>query len=90
MEGATSISTILLVDVEVESSPPYIHVPILLRKDITTIELSLEVPSLENPTIVNYCFPFLTTALPSKFFRPDPLRAQRVGRTGLRNCCLHL
>ena len=53
MEGATSISTILLVDVEVESSPPYIHVPILLEKDITTIELSLEVPSLKNPKIVN-------------------------------------
>ena len=49
MEGATSISTILLVDVEVGSSPPYIYVPILLEKDITTIELSLEVPSLENP-----------------------------------------
>ena len=53
MEGATSISTILLVDVEVGSYPPYIYVPIFLGKDITTIELSLEVPSLENSKIVN-------------------------------------
>ena len=53
MEGATSISTILLVDVEVGSSPPYIYVPILLEKDITTIELSLEVSSLKNLKIVN-------------------------------------
>ena len=52
MEGATSISTILLV-VEVGSSSPYIYVPILLGKDTTIIELSLEVPSLENPKIVN-------------------------------------
>ena len=51
--GATSISTILLVDVEVGSSSPYIYVSILLGKDTTTIELSLDVPSLENPKIVN-------------------------------------
>ena len=53
MEGATSINTILLVDVEVGSSPPYIYVLILLGKDTTIIELSLEVPSLKNPKIVN-------------------------------------
>ena len=54
MEGATSISTILLVDVIlVGSSPPYIYVSILLEKDITTIELSLEVSSLKNLKIVN-------------------------------------
>ena len=28
VEGATLISTILLIDVDVESSPPYIYVPI--------------------------------------------------------------
>jgi hypothetical protein len=38
---------------EVGSSPPSIYVPILLGKDIIIIELLLEVPSLENPTIVN-------------------------------------
>jgi hypothetical protein len=53
VEGATSISTILLVDMEVRSSPPSIYVPILLGKDITIIELLLEVSSLKNPTIVN-------------------------------------
>ena len=53
MKGATLISTILLVDVEVGSSPPYIYVSILLEKDTTTIELSLKVPNLENPKIVN-------------------------------------
>ena len=91
MEGATSISTILLVDVIlVGSSPPYIYVSILLEKDITTIELSLEVSSLKNLKIVNYCFPLLTTALPSKFSRPDPLRARRVGRACLQSHRLHL
>jgi hypothetical protein len=33
--GAASISTILIVDMEVQSFPPYIFVPIPLRKDTT-------------------------------------------------------
>jgi hypothetical protein len=33
--GTTSISTILLVDVEIGGFPPYIYVPILLGKDTT-------------------------------------------------------
>jgi hypothetical protein len=55
VEGATSISTILLVDVEVGSPPPHIYICINppRKKDTTTIELSLEVPSLKNPKIVN-------------------------------------
>jgi hypothetical protein len=39
MEGATSISTILLVDVKVESFPPYKYVPTIWAKHIkTTVE----------------------------------------------------
>jgi hypothetical protein len=53
VEDATSISTILLVDIEVESSPPFTYVSILLGKETTIIELSLKVPSLENSKIVN-------------------------------------
>jgi len=53
VEGATLTSTILLVNVEVGSSPPYIYVPILLEKDIITNRTIIEVPSLKNPKIVN-------------------------------------
>jgi hypothetical protein len=34
MGGATSISTILLIDMEIESFSPYIYIPILLRIDM--------------------------------------------------------
>jgi hypothetical protein len=37
VEGATSINTILLVDVKVESFPPYIYVPIPWAKHTKTI-----------------------------------------------------
>jgi hypothetical protein len=42
MRSATSISTILLIDVEIGSFPPYIYIPILLGIDTpkTTIENS--------------------------------------------------
>ena len=36
VDGATSISTILLVDVKVESFPPYIYVPISWAKHTKT------------------------------------------------------
>ena len=46
VEGATSISTILLVDVDVESFSPYKYIPILWSKHTkTTIRRA---PSLEN------------------------------------------
>jgi hypothetical protein len=41
VKGATSISSILLIDVETGSFSPYIYIPILLRIDTpkTTIEI---------------------------------------------------
>ena len=45
VEGATSISTILLVDVKVGDFSPYIYVPILLGKD--TLETTIESCQLE-------------------------------------------
>jgi hypothetical protein len=60
--GAKSISTILLVDVEVGGFSPYIYVPILLEKD-TPKNYNLEF-QLENPKVVNQYFPLLAIALP--------------------------
>jgi len=51
MGGTTSISTILLVDVEVGGSQTYIYVSILLRKD--TQKTIIESSSLKNPKVVN-------------------------------------
>ena len=48
MEGATSISTILLVDVDVGSFSPYIYVPIPWAKHTKTTVRGA--PSLENPS----------------------------------------
>ena len=36
VEGATSINTILLIDIDMESSPPYIYVPIPWAKHTKT------------------------------------------------------
>jgi hypothetical protein len=41
--GATSISTILLVNVEIGGFPPYIYVPILLGKDTPKLLLRVSV-----------------------------------------------
>ena len=49
--GATSISTILLVDVKVGGFPPYIYVLILLGKD--TPKTTIGSFQLENPKVVN-------------------------------------
>ena len=51
MGGTTSISTILLVDLEVGGSHPYIYVSILLGKD--TPKTTIGSSSLENPKVVN-------------------------------------
>ena len=51
MGGTTSISTILLVDVEVGGSHPYIYLPILLGKD--TPKTTIGISSLENLKVVN-------------------------------------
>ena len=48
MEGATSISTILLVDVDVGSFSPYKYVPTLWAKHTKTIVRGA--PSLGNPS----------------------------------------
>ena len=53
VEGATSISTILLIDVDVESFSPYIYVLTPQAKHTKTIRRA---PSLEIPRIVNYNF----------------------------------
>ena len=56
MEGTTSINTILLIDVEVGSSPPYIYIctnPPEKRQNNNRTIIELKVSSLENPKIVN-------------------------------------
>ena len=70
MEGATSISTILLVDVDVGSFSPYKYVPTSWAKHTkTTVRGS---PSLENPSCSKLDFSpplavvvAVTTTLPS-------------------------
>ena len=51
MGGTTSISTILLVDVEVGGSHPYIYVPILMGK--YALKTTIGSSSLENLKVVN-------------------------------------
>jgi hypothetical protein len=41
--GATSISTILLIDMETGSFPPYIYIPILLRIDTPKTTIGIPV-----------------------------------------------
>ena len=56
MKDATSISTILLVDVEVGNSPPYIYIctnPPEKRHNNNRTIIELKVSSLENPKIVD-------------------------------------
>jgi hypothetical protein len=54
VDSATLISTILLVDVKVESFSPYIYVPTLWVKHIKTTVRGA--PSLGNLSVVNYIF----------------------------------
>ena len=51
MGGTISISIILLVDVKIGGSHPYIYVPILLEKD--TLKTTIGSSSLENQKVVN-------------------------------------
>ena len=60
MEGATSISTILLVDVDVGSFPSYIYLPTPWAKHTkTTVR---EAPSLKNPLCSKLYFSALSLA----------------------------
>ena len=69
MEGATSISNILLVDVDVESFSPYIYLLTRWAKHTkTTVWGAL---SLENPSCskLDFSHPSLAAALPSPALR---------------------
>jgi hypothetical protein len=62
VDGATSISTISLVDMEVESSPPYIYVPTPWAKHIKT---TAEEPLVwEISRVVNYIFLLFLSSSP--------------------------
>ena len=82
MEGATSISTILLVDVDVESFSPYKYVPTPRAKDTkTTVR---EAPSLENSSCSKFDFSpplavavVVAVALPDVVVVDPPLIARR-------------
>ena len=72
VEGATSINTILLVDVDVESFSPYKYVPTSWVKHTkTTIRGA---PSLENPSCSKSDFSHLLSPSPSPSpsFSPSP------------------
>ena len=77
VEGAISISTILLVDVEVGSFSPYIYVPTPWAKHTKTTVRGA--PSLGIPDVVNYNFLLLschcqpTPTTPSVNFFCEPL-----------------
>jgi hypothetical protein len=71
MEGATSISTISLVDMEVESFRPYIYVPIPWAKHTKTIVRGAS--SLRNLSCSKLEFsPFLSRAAARNFLHPSP------------------
>ena len=61
VEGATSISTILLVDVDVESFPSYIYLPTPWAKHTKTTVRGA--PSLGNPSCSKLYFSPLSLAV---------------------------
>jgi len=63
MEGATSISTILLVDIDVGSFSPYKYIPTPWAKHTKTI--IREAPSLRNPSCskLDFSHPSLAIAI---------------------------
>jgi hypothetical protein len=78
VEGATSISTILLVNMKVESFPPYIYVPIPWEKHTKT---TVEEPLVwEISRVVNYIFLLLVS---------PPPRSNLVERQSDRRRCKH-
>jgi hypothetical protein len=79
MDGATSISTILLVDVKVESFPPYKSVPTSWTKHIkTTIRAAPSLGNLSCSKLYNFVSTYHVTIsqlrqLPRRLFRPSRL-----------------
>jgi hypothetical protein len=72
VDGATSISTILLVDVKVKSFPPYKYVPAPWAKHTKTTVRGA-------PSLGNLSCSKLNISLPSRVIpRPRPLRWMEV------------
>ena len=87
MEGATSISIILLVDVDVGSFFLYIFVPIFWVKHIKTI--IRKTPNLKNHSCSKFNFSHLLSLprCPARRWASLPF-GQLRSRTGSTSCCL--
>ena len=89
MEGAISISTILLVDVDVESFSPYKYVPAPWAKHTkTTIRGA---PSLGNPSCTKLDFSPPSLAIAVSVALPSPAILSFCNKSSppLHSCCCY-